>query len=72
MLCSRELAFRNKLVAVVHEHVWPLLEAKAVVPRVQQVFKMSEAPQAIALLEQGRVMGKVVCTVAGELLRADP
>jgi putative PIG3 family NAD(P)H quinone oxidoreductase len=69
---SRELAFRNKLVAVVHEHVWPLLEAKAVVPRVQQVFKMSEAPQAIALLEQGRVMGKVVCTVAGELLRADP
>lgn len=33
---------------------------------------MSEAPKAIKLLEQGDVMGKVVCAVGGEFLRADP
>lgn len=37
-----------------------------------QVLKMSEAPKAIKLIEQGDVMGKVVCAVGGELLRADP
>jgi NADPH:quinone reductase-like Zn-dependent oxidoreductase len=71
-LRSREPAFRNALAAVVKEKLWDMLENKVIAPRIEKVFKMSEAAKAIKLIEQGEVMGKVVCTVGGELLRADP
>lgn len=70
-LRSREPAFRNALAAVVKENLWDMLENKVIAPRIEKVFKMSEAAKAIKLIEQGEVMGKVVCTVGGELLRAD-
>jgi len=60
-LRSREASFRRSLVNEVKEKVWPLLESKTILPTIHQVLKMSEAPKAIKLIEQGDVMGKVVC-----------
>ena len=69
-LRSREASFRRSLVNEVKEKVWPLLESKTILPTIHQVLKMSEAPKAIKLIEQGDVMGKVVCAGLFFLVRS--
>ena len=53
------------------DKIWPLVEARRIVPTVKHTLKMSEAAKALKWLEQGQVLGKVVCLVGGEILRAD-
>lgn len=70
-LRSREPSYRSALVAAVRDKIWPLVEARRIVPTVKHTLKMSEAAKALKWLEQGQVLGKVVCLVGGEILRAD-
>jgi NADPH:quinone reductase len=45
------------------EHVWPLLAAGRVRPRVDRTFPLREAAAAHRALEAGEVIGKIVLTV---------
>jgi putative PIG3 family NAD(P)H quinone oxidoreductase len=44
-------------------HVWPLLAARKVAPLVDRILPLGEAAEAHRLLEEGKVVGKVVLGV---------
>jgi NADPH:quinone reductase-like Zn-dependent oxidoreductase len=44
-------------------HVWPLLAARKVTPLVDRILPLGEAAEAHRLLEEGRIVGKVVLGV---------
>jgi NADPH:quinone reductase-like Zn-dependent oxidoreductase len=43
-----------------------LIEAGKVTPVIDRTYSLSEAPEAIRLLEEGYARGKVVITASGE------
>ena len=45
------------------ERLTDLIEAGQVVPSVDRTYPLEDAPEAMRLLEKGRVRGKVVITV---------
>lgn len=47
------------------QHVWPLLEAGHVQPVIHQVFDLSQADQAHALMESSEHIGKIMLKVDG-------
>ena len=55
--------FKAKLAAEIEQHVWPLLETGQFKPVVFQIFKLSQAAQAHALLESSRHIGKIMLEV---------
>ena len=53
----------NSLVAVareLHQHVWPLLESRAVRVLVDRTFPLAQAVEAHRYLESGAHVGKVI------------
>jgi NADPH2:quinone reductase len=64
MLRPRPVSFKAEVAAALHEHVWPLLAARKVVPVIDSTFALTEAAAAHARLESSAHFGKIVLTVA--------
>lgn len=54
---------KGRIAAALRERVWPLLEARRVVPVIQQVLPLEQAASAHQILEANQAMGKVVLLV---------
>jgi NADPH:quinone reductase-like Zn-dependent oxidoreductase len=59
-LRSREAGFKAELAADIKAQVWPLLEKGAFQPVIHQVFDLSEAAAAHALMESSKHIGKII------------
>jgi NADPH2:quinone reductase len=62
-LRPRPVAFKAAIAQSLRAHVWPLLEAKKIVPVVHATFALDQAAQAHALMESSTHIGKIVLTV---------
>jgi putative PIG3 family NAD(P)H quinone oxidoreductase len=59
-LRPRPIAFKADIAASLREKVWPLLEARKVVPVIQHVYPAEEAHAAHAAMEAGQHVGKLM------------
>ena len=59
-LRPRPVAFKAAIARSLREKVWPLLEARRVVPVIQQVFAPEDAAAAHAAMEAGHHVGKLM------------
>jgi putative PIG3 family NAD(P)H quinone oxidoreductase len=59
-LRARPPAGKAAIVAEVREHVWPLIEAGAVIPVIDRVLPMADAAIAHKIVEAGTNIGKVL------------
>lgn len=64
MLRPRPVTFKAAVADALHARVWPLLEARKIVPVIDSTFPLAEASAAHRRLESGAHFGKVVLTVA--------
>ncbi len=64
-LRNRSPAEKGRIGAALREHIWPLLERRAIAPVVQATFPLADAARAHALLEANQAMGKVALLVDG-------
>ena len=62
-LRPRSIEFKGAIAKALHERVWPLIESGKIRPMIFEVFPLSEAAAAHALMESGRHIGKIVLTV---------
>lgn len=62
-LRARPAGEKAAIVAAVREHVWPLIAAGRVVPVVDRVLPLAEAPRAHVLMESGAQIGKILLAV---------
>ncbi len=62
-LRAREVAEKGRIAAALAEHVWPLLERRALAPVLQASFPLAEAARAHEILEANAAMGKLVLVV---------
>jgi NADPH:quinone reductase-like Zn-dependent oxidoreductase len=60
---QRLVLFMAKERAVDYERLARLIEAGKVTPRLDRSYQLDEAPDAMRLLQQGQVRGKVAITV---------
>jgi NADPH:quinone reductase len=63
-LRPRSIEFKNTVAAALRERVWPLIEAKKIRPVIFEVFPLTDAAGAHALMESGTHVGKIVLDVA--------
>jgi putative PIG3 family NAD(P)H quinone oxidoreductase len=63
-LRPRPVTFKASVAAALHEKVWPLLEARQVVPVIDSTFPLARAADAHARMEASAHVGKIVLTVA--------
>jgi NADPH2:quinone reductase len=63
-LRPRPVTFKASVAASLKEKVWPLLEARAVVPVIDATFPLERAADAHARMEASAHIGKIVLTVA--------
>ena len=63
-LRPRPVAFKASVAAALYEKVWPLLEARRVVPVIDSTFPLADAAAAHARIEAPEHVGKIVLTVA--------
>ncbi|HYE71388.1 MAG TPA: NAD(P)H-quinone oxidoreductase [Aquabacterium sp.] len=61
-LRPRPVAFKSAIAAALKDKVWPLLAAGKIKPVIHSTFAAHEAPQAHALMESNRHIGKIVLT----------
>jgi NADPH:quinone reductase-like Zn-dependent oxidoreductase len=59
----RTVAEKGEIANDLREHVWPLLESRAVKVLVDRVFPLAEAAGAHRYLESGAHIGKVILSV---------
>lgn len=59
-LRPRSVEFKRQISSQLQQHVWPLLEAGKIRPVIHQVFPLTQADQAHALMEDGRHIGKIM------------
>ncbi|MCL3863232.1 NAD(P)H-quinone oxidoreductase [Actinotalea sp. K2] len=59
-LRSRPAHEKTAIVAAVREHVWPMVQARRVLPVVHEVLPLAEAARAHELLASGEVFGKLL------------
>ncbi len=59
-LRPRPVEFKGKIAASLKQHVWPLLEAKKIMPIVHATFPLAQACDAHAMMEAGEQIGKIV------------
>jgi putative PIG3 family NAD(P)H quinone oxidoreductase len=59
-LRARPVAEKAAIVAAVREHVWPLIAGRRVVPVVDRVLALTEAPEAHRVMEAGTHIGKIL------------
>jgi NADPH2:quinone reductase len=63
MLRPRPVAFKAAVAAALREKVWPLLEARRVVPVIDSTFPLTGAADAHRRMESSAHVGKIVLTV---------
>jgi NADPH2:quinone reductase len=61
-LRPRPVAFKAAIAASLKEHVWPLLEKKAIQPVIHSTFPAADAAKAHDLMESNQHVGKIVLT----------
>ena len=59
-------AFNVKETTEARDEITALIEAGQLTPVIDRTYPLSEAAQAIALVEQGRPGGKVTVTITGD------
>ncbi len=64
-LRPRSAADKAGIARALEQHVWPLLAEGSVKPYIYQVFDLSEAAQAHALMESSAHIGKIMMKVGG-------
>ena len=69
-LRPRPFAYKKRIAAALHEHVWPLLARRKMMVPLQLVVPLELAADAHRLLDENRQMGKVVLTLGDEHPRA--
>ncbi|HTW00329.1 MAG TPA: NAD(P)H-quinone oxidoreductase [Streptosporangiaceae bacterium] len=57
---ARPPAEKAAIVAGVREHVWPLIEAGSVVPVIDRILPLAQAPEAHRLVEASAHVGKIL------------
>ena len=62
-LRPRSAADKAGMAKALLEHVWPLMAQGRVKPYIYQVFDLSEAAQAHALMESSQHIGKIMMKV---------
>ncbi|HEX7387781.1 MAG TPA: NAD(P)H-quinone oxidoreductase [Castellaniella sp.] len=62
-LRSRPPAFKGHVALALHQHVWPLLEAGTIRPRIHATFPLADAAKAHAMMDSGEQIGKIVLTM---------
>lgn len=62
-LRPRDVGFKARIAANLREHVWPLLETKAIRPVVYRSFPLAMAADAHRLMESSEHVGKIVLEV---------
>ena len=62
-LRARPVAEKAQIVSSVREHVWPLITTRRVVPVIDRVLPLAEAPEAHRLMESGSHIGKILLAV---------
>ena len=62
-LRPRSVQFKAAVARQLRTHVWPLLEAKKIVPVIYQVLPLEQASVAHAVMEQGDHIGKIVLQI---------
>ena len=62
-LRPRPVTFKASVAATLHEKVWPLFEARKVVPVIDSTFPLARAADAHARMESSEHIGKIVLTV---------
>jgi NADPH2:quinone reductase len=63
-LRPRPVAFKASVANALFENVWPLVEARRVVPVIDSTFPLARAAEAHARMESSAHIGKIVLTVA--------
>ncbi|MEQ9449098.1 MAG: NAD(P)H-quinone oxidoreductase [Rhodospirillaceae bacterium] len=63
-LRPRDSAFKAGIAAALRREVWPLLEAREVLPLVDTVLPLERAPDAHRLMESSQHQGKIVLETA--------
>ncbi len=59
-LRNRPVAEKGRIAGELLAHVWPLLEARTIVPVIQQVLPLTAAADAHRILEANQTLGKIV------------
>jgi putative PIG3 family NAD(P)H quinone oxidoreductase len=62
-LRARPAAEKAAIVAAVREQVWPLIAAGRVLPVIDRVLPLADAPEAHRLMENGSHFGKILLAV---------
>ena len=62
-LRARPTDFKAAIAQNLLQHVWPLLETRAIVPVIDQIFALEDAALAHARLEAGAHIGKIILKV---------
>ena len=62
-LRARSVAEKGAIAGALREHVWPLLESRAVAPVVYRTFPLRDAAAAHRLMESSAHIGKLVLTI---------
>ncbi|MFZ6814436.1 NAD(P)H-quinone oxidoreductase [Undibacterium sp. Rencai35W] len=63
-LRPRSVAFKGAIAASLREKIWPLLESGQIKPVIHQIFPLSDAAAAHALMETSSHVGKIMLQVS--------
>jgi NADPH:quinone reductase len=61
-LRPRPVSFKSAIAASLKQHVWPLIEKKAIQPVIFSTFAAADAAKAHELMESNQHIGKIVLT----------
>jgi NADPH2:quinone reductase len=61
-LRPRPVGFKTAIAASLKQHVWPLVEKKAIQPVIHSTFPAADAAKAHELMESNQHIGKIVLT----------
>ncbi|MEM5474549.1 NAD(P)H-quinone oxidoreductase [Hoeflea sp. AS60] len=59
-LRARDIAFKAEIAQELRKHVWPLLNARTVLPVMDSIFPLDQASAAHRRMEDGEHIGKIV------------
>jgi NADPH2:quinone reductase len=62
-LRARPVAVKAAIANALEHHIWPLIEAGKIKPQIAETFPLARAADAHRLLEDGKIIGKVVLKV---------
>jgi NADPH2:quinone reductase len=62
-LRPRPVTFKARVASTIHEKIWPLFEARKVVPVIDSTYPLVRAADAHARMESSEHIGKIVLTV---------